>query len=284
MKLIIFLVAIFQMLLLTACSPLALVNLTSASGHYEKHSDLAYGELNRQKLDIYLPSESDAHHDENKVLIIFYYGGSWDSGSKDKYKFVASSLTKQGYKVAIPDYRVYPEVKYPSFVEDAALAVAWLQETKIMQGIERVYLMGHSAGAQIAGLLASDEKYLENVGVNSEYLSGFIGIAGPYNFLPLRSNKLKSIFPENIRSSSQPIHYIEGNEVPFLLLHGRDDGIVVPENSISLADKITEVKGDVTLRLYNATGHVKIMKPFISGPNTTTRTVQDIQQFIESHK
>jgi acetyl esterase/lipase len=284
MRFNIFLVVIFQIIFLSACSPLSLVNLTSPSGHYEKNSDVAYGEENRQKLDIYTPKEVSSQQDENKVLVIFFYGGSWDSGSKEKYKFVASRLTQLGYKVVIPDYRIYPEVTYPSFVEDAALAVAWLQNNKKMESIERVYLMGHSAGAQIAGLLASNEEYLKNAGVNSEYISGFIGLAGPYNFLPLRSNKLKIIFPEKIRSSSQPIHYIEGNEVPFLLLHGRNDGIVVPENSISLADKITQKNGDVTLRLYDETGHVKIMKPFIGGQDATTQTLQDIQQFIGPHK
>lgn len=271
--------------LLFACSPLTLVNLASSTDHFEKITDVAYGSIDRQKLDIYIPKETNNENNANRVLVVYFYGGAWESGSKNKYKFIAATLTQQGYTVAIPDYRLYPEVVFPSFVEDAALAIAWLQKNheEYISHVERIYLMGHSAGAHIASLLTTNEQYLNKAEVNTENLAGFIGLAGPYNFLPLKSNKLKKIFPEKIRTSSQPIKYIDGNEMPILLLHGKKDTTVLPKNSESLAEKIKSKNGNVTLRLYENTNHTKIIAPFIRGFEDSAPTVRDIVSFINSN-
>lgn len=282
MKTKLFLCNMCFIILLFACSPLALVNLATSTDHVEEISDLAYGELDRQKLDIYVPTKIKVNDNSGRVLVVFFYGGAWDSGSKEKYKFIASSLTKHGYTVAIPDYRIYPNVKFPTFVEDAALAIAWLQNNheQYFSHVERIYLMGHSAGAHIASLLISDDQYLKNVQVSTANLAGFIGIAGPYNFLPLRSKKLKKIFPKELRRSSQPIYFIDGNEAPFLLLHGKKDTTVVPENSKSLAEEIKSKNGNVKLRLYENTSHTKIIAPFVRGFENSAPTLQDIVSFI----
>ncbi len=271
--------------LLFACSPLTLVNLTSSTDHFEKITDVAYGDMGRQKLDIYIPKEANNINDASRVLVVYFYGGGWDSGSKNKYKFVASTLTQQGYTVAIPDYRLYPEVVFPSFIEDAALAIAWLQKNheQYLSHVERIYLMGHSAGAHIASLLTTNEQYLNKADVRTENLAGFIGLAGPYNFLPLKSKKLKKIFPEKIRTSSQPINYIDGHEVPILLLHGKKDTTVLPNNSESFAEKIKSKNGDVTLHLYENTNHTKIIAPFVRRFENSAPTIQDIVNFINSN-
>ncbi len=272
----IILFSVFVMFVSTSCSPTAIVNFISPDEHYEKIEDLSYGKLNRHKLDIYVPNT-----EQKNILIIFFYGGSWDSGNKEKYKFIASSLTKYGYTVAIPDYRLYPEIMFPLFMEDAAKAVAWLQnDSEHIENIEHVFLMGHSAGAQIANLLVSDEKYLTNENVKVASLTGSIGIAGPYNFLPLKSDRLKSIFPEDIRENSQPINFINGDEVPFLLLHGLSDKTVLPKNSESFAEKIKSVNGEVVVKFYEDVGHIGIIKPFINGFDGSVPTIQDINVFI----
>ncbi|MEM7401756.1 MAG: alpha/beta hydrolase [Pseudomonadota bacterium] len=235
--------------------------------------------MNRQKLDIYVPMEGI----RNNILIIFFYGGSWDSGNKEKYKFVASSLTEQGYTVAIPDYRIYPEVIFPDFMQDAALSIAWLQKDgKNLQHVEHTFLAGHSAGAQIAGLLATDDQYLENANADIQALDGFIGLAGPYNFLPLSSKRLKEIFPENDRDNSQPINFVDGDEMPFLLLHGLKDKTVLPRNTETIADKINSMRGRVTVKYYSDVGHVEIIKPFVRGFENSVPTIQDINKFIKT--
>ncbi len=272
----IILFSVYVVFVTTSCSATALVNFISPDEHYDRFEDLSYGELDRQKLDIYIPNSK-----ANNILIIFFYGGSWDSGNKEQYKFVASSLTENGYTVAIPDYRLYPEVMFPMFMEDAAKAVAWLQnDSEYLNNIEHIYLMGHSAGAQIANLLISDERYLSNENVKVASLTGSIGIAGPYNFLPLKSDRLKSIFPEEIRDSSQPINFINGDEVPFLLLHGLSDKTVLPKNSETFAEKIKSVNGEVVLKFYKDVGHIGIIKPFINGFDGSVPTIKDINIFI----
>lgn len=279
MKLKLSILLILTLLIVVSCSTTTLVNLISPSDHFYKISNVSYGSLNRQKLDIYVPTEEI----RNNILIIFFYGGSWDSGSKDKYKFIASSLTEQGYTVAIPDYRIYPEVIFPDFMQDAALSIAWLQaENENLQHIEHTFLAGHSAGAQIAGLLATDDQYLESANADLLALDGFIGLAGPYNFLPLSSKRLKEIFPEKNRSNSQPINFVDGNEMPFLLLHGLKDKTVLPKNSKTLAEKIHSVRGKVVAKYYPDVGHVEIIKPFVRGFEKSVPTIQDINEFIQN--
>lgn len=265
-------------LVVGSCSTTALVNLISPTDHYTKIANVSYGDLERQKLDIYVPNEEI----RNNILIVFFYGGSWDSGSKNKYKFVASALTEQGYTVVIPDYRLYPEVIFPEFMHDAARSIAWLQTNhQDLKYIEHTFLAGHSAGAQIASLLATNEQYLKSAGANVQSLVGCIGLAGPYNFLPLSSKRLKEIFPEKIRENSQPINFLDGNEMPFLLLHGLNDTTVLPRNSETFADKISRLRGKVTAKYYPNVGHVEIIKPFVNGFDASVPTVRDINKFIQ---
>lgn len=279
-----FLIIVTSILFLFSCSPTTLVNIVSPSNHYDKKTDITYGKYERQKLDIYIPNYSEEEH-KNSTVIVFFHGGGWDSGNKNKYKFVASRLTLEGYTVVIPNYRIYPDVVFPAFIEDAALALAWLKNNQNNYSINtsKVYVMGHSAGAHIASLLTADKRYLENAGISDTYISGFIGIAGPYNFLPLTSNKLKKIFPEETRTNSQPINFVDGTEVPYLLLHGTDDKTVWPRNSKTLAEKILSKNGSVTLQLYENISHVGIISPFIPGFKNSAPTVQDIITFINSN-
>ena len=137
-----------------ACSPVTVLNALVPENGYQKLADIAYGDENRQKLDIYLPAHTRSDHPLKTV--VFFYGGSWDSGSKADYKFVAEALTSAGYIVIIPDYRLYPEVVFPEFVDDAARSMAWVFEHIRDYGGDKqqVFIAGHSAGAHIAALLS----------------------------------------------------------------------------------------------------------------------------------
>ena len=64
----------------------------------------------------------------NLPVVVFFYGGSWQSGRRQDYSFVAQALTSRGCVVVIPDYRLYPEANFPAFVEDGAAAFAWVHE------------------------------------------------------------------------------------------------------------------------------------------------------------
>jgi acetyl esterase/lipase len=238
--------------LVVANASAILNRLTSRDG-YTIDADRAYGPLPRQKLDVYTPE-----HAEDAAVVVFFYGGGWNKGEKDRDLFVGQSLASAGFIVVIPDYRVYADVVFPAFVEDAAKAVGYVRETlKTPDGTPRpLFLAGHSAGAHIAALLNLDERYLAAAGVPKGAISGVVGLSGPYDFLPLKEDIYKAIFPEPIRAESQPINFVDGNEAPMLLITGDADTTVRPRNTARLADAIAASGGDVSVKSYPGVSHL----------------------------
>lgn len=238
------------------CSSLGLLDALTPSGQYTKTTDIAYGALPRQKLDIYRPQGAGPH-----PVIVFIYGGGWEDGARGQYRFVAQTLTRHGYMVVIPDYRVYPEVRFPTFVEDAARAVRWARDNAAQNDGDpsRLFLMGHSAGAHIAAMIALDARYLAAVDMQRRDMKGFIGLAGPYDFLPLGSDKLKAILAAPDMMQTQPIAFADAGAPPMLLLHGLDDTTVLPRNTINLAAKLRETGASVETRYYPDMAHVGIL-------------------------
>ncbi|MTI63073.1 MAG: alpha/beta hydrolase [Methylophaga sp.] len=251
---------------------------------YQRIADIAYGDTVRQKLDVYLAKARDQTGPAS--TIIFFYGGSWESGNKNDYKFVAEALTAQGFDVVIPDYRVYPQVRFPAFVEDGASVVAWAKQHLADYGAsdDRLFVAGHSAGAHIAALLTLDASYLQRVDLSPAVFNGMIGLAGPYDFLPLKSETLKSIFgPEAQRWRSQPIHYADAGKPPMLLLVGEDDLTVLPKNSYNLAAKIREKGGNVQLEAFDDYGHVAMVAKLAKPLRGEGQLLQVIKDFVSRH-
>lgn len=267
----------------TACSPVNLLNAMVPEQGYRVFKNIPYGDAARQKLDIYLSQQSQQ---PSRTTVVFFYGGSWESGDKAQYKFVAEALTSAGFDVVIPDYRVYPEVVFPAFVEDGAAVVNWVRHNLASYGAnnERVFVAGHSAGAHIAALLTLDPSYLQHHGLSPEQLDGMIGLAGPYDFLPLKSETLKTIFgPSETRWRSQPIHFVDGRNPPLLLLVGNNDLTVWPRNSRHLAAKIKEKNGKVQLVEFDDYGHVAMVAKLARPLRGDGRLLQAISEFIEQH-
>jgi acetyl esterase/lipase len=231
------------------------INKSAGAGGVKATRDLAYGAHPRQRVDFYQPKRGKAP----APVIVFFYGGSWQSGNRADYAFVAAALVRQGFVVAIPDYRVYPEVKFPDFLEDAAASVAFVMNHAAAHGgaADEVFLMGHSAGAYNAVMLALAPVFLREAGSSPRRLAGVIGLSGPYDFLPLRDPVLKVIFspPDDVRNT-QPISYAHGEAPPLLLLHGGADITVLPRNTTALAAKLRAAGGIVETKIYPALGHV----------------------------
>lgn len=183
-----------------------------------------------QKLDIYSPniaSGKSAH--KLRKVVIFYYGGSWDSGERGDYKFVGEALASLVFIVVISDYRVYPKVLFPALMEDPALAARWIKDNvNHYQGdANQVFLAGHSVGTYIGVMMAVNAEYLAKQSLNPTDFSGVIGFAGTYDFLPLRSDRLKIIFGNaSEQPKSQPINFVDGKSPPMLLAVGLKDGTV----------------------------------------------------------
>ncbi len=262
------------------CSPLGLLDAFTPTGAYEATLDIAYGPHPRQRLDVYVPSGPAARG----AVIMFFYGGNWQSGDKGGYRFVAESLTRQGHIVVIPDYRVYPAAVFPGFIEDSARAVAWAVGNIARYGgtPDAIYLMGHSAGAYTAAMLALNTPYLRAAGVPRERIGGVIGIAGPYDFLPLTDPTLQTIFgPEETRARTQPINFVDRGAPPMLLVTGADDTTVRPRNTRRLAAQLREEGVLVREIVYPDTGHIDIILGLSSRLRGNSRLADDIEAFVQ---
>jgi acetyl esterase/lipase len=244
--------------LLAACSPLTLFNaaMPKDPGGVRIAQDLAFGSDPRQRLDLYAPKVRPLHP---LPMIIFFYGGSWNSGTKDGYAFVGRALAARGFLVAIPDYRLIPAIRYPAFLADNAAAVRWLRGTAARYGgdPDRLLLAGHSAGAYNAAMLALDPHWL---GADRKAVRGLIGLAGPYDFLPFDGAVAVQTFaaapdPE----ATQPVHYVTADSPPAFLATGNEDTIVRPANSDSLAARLTAAGVTVERRRYPGIGHAGLV-------------------------
>jgi len=272
-------------LMLGACSIVDVLNATAESTNIEITRDIPYGEGERAKLDVYRPSKA-AGAPQGAPVAVFYYGGGWESGEKASYAFVAAALAAQGIVTVVPDYRIYPEVRFPDFLTDAARAARWAKDHAAEFGADpdRIVLAGHSAGAHIAAMLTLDAQWLNTVGLDPRRdLAGFVGIAGPYDFLPLESETLKIIFgPSEQLARTQPINFVMGGEPPTLLITGGFDLSVDPRNSERLAAKIESLGGHADVIKYPMIGHALVLGVVARPLRFIAPTLRDTSAFIES--
>ena len=269
---------------LAACTPIRLFNILIPETGLEASHDIAFGTNARDKLDVYRPvSTASSGTTVPKPVVVFFYGGAWDSGDKSGYLFVAEALTSRGYVVVIPNYRLYPEVTFPTYMDDVALALKWTFDNVAQYGGDpaRVVVMGHSAGAQLAALVAYDGKYLQRSGIDKRRIKGVVSLAGPMDFLPLTEPKLEFIFPQEVRAASQPINFITGSEPPSLMLHGEKDTRVGIHNSRNIAARISERGGVVETTYYPEMGHIGILLA-LAAPLRNGKPVLDrVAKFID---
>jgi len=268
--------------LLTGCAPVDLLNGLVPGNGYTFKNDIAYGPNYRQKLDVYMPK----HPDARKTAIVFIYGGAWKSGRKGDYRFVGQGLSELGYTVIIPDYHLYPAVQYPVFIDDCARAVVWAHENADKIGInpDRIFVMGHSAGAYNAAMVAFDERWMINVGGDPKWVHGMIGLAGPYDFLPIADPSVKKVFESALdMNDTQPINHIGKGEPPAFLATGNEDEQVEARNTTDMAHKLLDNGNNVTVLSYPNVSHKGIVVSLtrVLTPDAPVR--DDIKAFIERH-
>ena len=278
------LLILLPLLLLAACSPFDALNLTTPSGGYTKTEAVAYGDGKRLALDIYRPDGAVAP----LKTVVFFYGGSWKWGDRGDYAFAGEALASKGFLVVVPDYRLYPEVRFPGFVEDGAKAVAWTKSHIADHGgdPDQVYLAGHSAGGHIALLLTLDERFLAAEGVDAHSLKGTVAMAAPAAFDPLKYASVRPVF-EQLPDPNQarPIQFVDGTEAPLLLQHGLDDDTVFLSNTEELAKRVREKGGAVEVKLYPDTGHIGLVVDLSAAfrPDGGGAVLNDIAAFIRAH-
>jgi acetyl esterase/lipase len=269
---------------LAACSPVKLLNATIPSSGYKKTTGIAYGPDARQQLDVYVPAVPGTPA-EPRPVVVFFYGGSWQTGNRANYLFVGQALSSRGYIAVLPDYRTYPETAFPGFVDDAAAAVRWSRDHAREFGGDpaRLFVMGHSAGAHLAALVTLDSRYLAAQSMSKADLRGMIGLAGPYDFLPIEDPVLLNVFPAATREESQPINFVSGNEPPMFLAAGTADHTVDPGNTDRLAAALREHGNAVEVKHYAGYSHVRIISALALTLRGHSSVLADVARFIDSH-
>lgn len=264
-----------------SCSPLrtfnALVPKDGASVRVA--TGVAYASGPREKLDIYAPREDEAGS-HSRPVVVFFYGGSWDSGTRSGYGFVGRALAARGFVVVIPDYRLVPNVRYPAFVEDGAAAVRWTEGHVAQYGgdPDKLVLAGHSAGGYIAAMLAVDDRWL---GASRSAVRGFIGLAGPYDFTPFDVAASRAAFGAWPKpDETQPVTWAGRGDLPTLLLVGSKDRVVEPRNSKVLAARLRTGGVSVELKSYPGVGHVGLVTSLAQPFRGRSSALNDMSIFI----
>lgn len=260
--------------------PVATLNLLSRLEAARVSTGHAYAPGPRHGIDVYLPPKTGM----DRPVVVFFYGGGWEEGDRALYRFVGAALASRGIVTIIPDYRVYPDVRFPGFLQDGAQAVRWAHDHAAQFGgdASRLVLVGHSAGAHIAAMLAFDREWLAGVGLNATRdIAGMAGIAGPYDFLPLNSATLKDIFGSGQELPlSQPINHVMGGEAPVFLVSGTTDSIVDPGNSTRLAARIQAYGGEVETRFHARVSHASVLGAFARPLRLLAPVLDEITGFV----
>lgn len=271
--------------LLAGCTNTGLALLNTQAKFSSDHSvtsNISYGEQLWQKLDLHIPSK------KNKTelpVLIFFYGGSWDSGNKEQYFFAARAFTKLGYLVVIPDYVKYPQGKFPTFIEDGATALAWVKQNIGNYGgnTKKLFVVGHSAGAHLGALLVADQSYLQAVDLSPDVVTAFAGLAGPYNFTPEARRIVRVFQPSSNYPKMKVMNHVDGNEPPMFLAHGSSDSTVGVANKDTTIEAIQKVGGKYKDINYQGVSHVGILLSLHSLFDGKATPAKDIDDFFRSY-
>ncbi len=297
--------AVVALTLLPGCSRISILDALSPWVGITEARDIPYAPGERHSLDIYAPkaaaqagaaavaavdgggSGTGAPAEQGRPVVVFFHGGGWQEGDKANFRFVGATLAAWGYVTVVPEYRLYPAVRFPAFIQDAAAAVAWIRENIARHGGDphRIFLMGHSAGAYIAAMLTLDRQWLGAEGLDADRdIAGLVGLAGPYDFLPLHDRRLEEIFaPAGDLTRSQPISFVRGGAPPMLLASGVDNSVVQPRNTEHLAAAIRRDGGQVEDKFYRGVGHSLILGCFVWPLRWIAPVLHDVTTFMDRH-
>lgn len=281
MRIFLVLTALFIAALLTACQPTQVLNTVVPSGTYERQQGVPYGNHERQRMDIYVPTETPVR----KNVIVFVYGGAWDQGSKEQFEFVGQAFARLGYITVLPNYRLYPDVEFPDFIHDVAMAVSETNRhlPQACGSEPQFILAGHSAGAHTAALLIADPDYLNNHGINLSQIHGFIGMSGPYD-LPLDHERVAEKFTKVEGDEANPIALTHAGMPPALLLHGESDTVAAPFHTERFSAQLRQSGVPVTTHFYSGRRHADLLASLASPLRFWSGAYTDIQAFLQANE
>jgi acetyl esterase/lipase len=269
-----------ELLLLAAvgCSPRAGLERLVLGDDVARAADISFGDSARQRLDVYHRRATRAP----APVIVFLYGGRWKYGTKDDYVLIGNSFARRGWVTVVANYRLYPSVLFPAWVDDGASAVAWTVRNIERFGgdTSRITVVGHSSGAHTVALLALDEHYLLRAGVPSNTVRGFASIAGPVDTSWTARDVQRLMGPRDGWPATYPATHIDGAEPPLLLMHGDADDVVSMGSSVRLTQRIRERGGCVRLHIYHDVGHIDIAAALGLPGIGSAPVLEDLARFV----
>lgn len=267
--------------LLTACSAVDVLNATVSTDTYLRTEDIAYGADPRQRVDVYQPKPAV----NSPPMVVFFYGGSWSSGNRADYRFVGEALASKGIVTVVADYRLSPEFRYPVFLQDSASALRWAFAHARDYNVDpsRIFVMGHSAGGYNAAMLALDKRWLAAEGLSPSQLAGWIGLAGPYDFLPIGDKKTQVAFNwPDTPQDSQPLFHASRASPPALLLAPVKDSVVNPVRStVAMAQKLKSNGVRVESELFDHVSHVTLVASMASVLRGRAPVLERVTAFVQ---
>ncbi|MFT5594179.1 MAG: acetyl esterase/lipase [Oceanicoccus sp.] len=287
---------VFLLIATAIMKPLWIMNYLAPRFHCKRIKNLPYNSDSRHTLDLYVPK-----HKKSDDIIVFVHGGSWDTGNKNEYQFAGLALSELGYVTALPNYRLYPQVTFPQFIDDVAKAIASLPKHLALQGITQqqtpnIILIGHSAGAHTAAMLATDTRYLAKADAQI-HLKACIGLAGPYD-LPLDDPLVVGKFDgvelhdiseqqidlghEHNAHEANPINLATKDTPPMCLIHGDDDETVGPYHSERLAKMLSYLQVPHQYITYPMVDHRKLVGGMSIFGRRLNPVFKDIQEYLHT--
>ncbi len=272
---------------LAGCSPLSAYNALAPvdTGVTLTKTGIAYGTHPRQKLDVYVPDTSPPRNAVTAPMVVIFYGGSWNSGNKEDYGFLGKALASRGFVAVVADYRLVPEVRFPAFLDDGAAAVAWAHRNAPSLGGDpnQLFLLGHSAGAYIAAMVALDKTYLNKAGSSPAIIKGVAALAGPYDFLPLDVDVAREAFgrAKNL-AVTQPVNFATSRAPAMFLATGSADTTVQPRNTYALAERLKQAGTTVVVRSYPQVTHVGLLLAMSVPFRHQAPVLDDVSDFIRA--
>lgn len=275
--------------LAAACAPLTMfATFTPKDPAVRQARDVAFGSQPHQRLDVYAPPRDRGRGQGQAALpvAVFFYGGSWDTGRRQDYGWVGQALASRGFVTVLPDYGLYPQVRYPGFLQDAAQAVRWAQDHAAEFGGDpsRIVLVGHSAGAYNAAMIALDTRYLQAAGVDPKHIRALGGLSGPYDFLPLTDPIAQRTFGEAADlPGTQPTSFVSAHSPPAFLATGDADTMVFPKNTVKLAARLRAAGVAVEEEHYVGIDHVSMVLALSRPFRGRAPVLQQLTDFLHAH-
>jgi acetyl esterase/lipase len=262
-------------------SPAIMLNLTVPRSGYRVHRGLAYGDGPRQRFDLYVPNNVSAP----APVLLFFYGGAFRAGRRSEYRVVGEAFASKGIIVAVADYRIHPDAIFPNFLNDGAAALAGVHARAAEFGGDptRIFLAGHSAGAYIAVMLASNPAYVRAANADPSWIRGIIAMAGRYHEIPLADATGVTIFGGPAREETRPASFIDGKRPAMLLLAGAAESPEVLVSHSKLAAHLKDHASEVEEIVYPGIGHMGIMLALAPGFRGRAPVREDIARFIATH-